>query len=328
MAEKKQKSSEYDSPWKEALEIYFRPFMAFFFPAIHDEIDWDREHAFLDKELEKIVRDAEIGKRRVDKLVKVFLLEGGEAWLLIHIEVQGYYDSDFPERMFVYNYRIFDRYHAEVVSLAVLTDNVPGFRPSEYRRGRSGCYHVFQFPVMKILDFASEWEKLEGDENPFSLVVMAHLKAISVNDGQERKHWKLHLMRLLIDRNYGRKDIYELFRFIDWLLVLPKDLEISFSEELSQIMEEKKMPYITSVERVAEKKGYDRGVEKGMEKGKHQGMREGLIEAIELGLSLRFGEDGLRMMSRIRRIRKLDRLRAIKELVRDTTDLKDFTGKI
>jgi hypothetical protein len=34
--------SEYDSPWKEALDAYFEPFLAFFFPQAHASIDWGR----------------------------------------------------------------------------------------------------------------------------------------------------------------------------------------------------------------------------------------------------------------------------------------------
>ena len=32
--------TDYDSPWKEALDVYFRAFLAFFYPLIHDDIDW------------------------------------------------------------------------------------------------------------------------------------------------------------------------------------------------------------------------------------------------------------------------------------------------
>ena len=57
---------EFDSPWKEILEAYFQDFMQFFFPQIHDDIDWSRGYDFLDQELRQVVRDAELGKRLVD----------------------------------------------------------------------------------------------------------------------------------------------------------------------------------------------------------------------------------------------------------------------
>ena len=34
------------------LERYFPEFMAFFFPEAHQEIDWETEYLFLDKELQ------------------------------------------------------------------------------------------------------------------------------------------------------------------------------------------------------------------------------------------------------------------------------------
>ena len=55
--------------------------------------------------------------------MRVHTLEGAEAWVLVHIEVQGDEDADFAKRMYIYNYRIFDRYDRRVASLAVLTDD-------------------------------------------------------------------------------------------------------------------------------------------------------------------------------------------------------------
>src|SRR5215210_1551587 len=84
-----QPSDAYDSPWKEALEHYFEPFLAFFFPRAHSDIDWSRGYEFLDKELLQVVRDADMGRRLVDKLVRVWRRGGEEAWVLVHVEVQG-----------------------------------------------------------------------------------------------------------------------------------------------------------------------------------------------------------------------------------------------
>jgi len=114
------------------LERYFEAFLGFFFPDAHAAVDWTKEHVFLDKELQKVVRDAELGRRLVDKLVKVYTREGPEAWVLVHIEAQGQEDADFARRMYDYNYRLFDRYNRRVASLAVLTDDNPRWRPSAY----------------------------------------------------------------------------------------------------------------------------------------------------------------------------------------------------
>ena len=54
---------DYDSPWKEALEQYFESFCEFYFPVVHEGIAWERGYEFLDKELQQVVRDAELGRR-------------------------------------------------------------------------------------------------------------------------------------------------------------------------------------------------------------------------------------------------------------------------
>src|SRR5260370_30601000 len=110
MTSQQRQPDELDSPWKEALEHFFDYFLALCFPEIHADIDWGRGYQSLDKELQQIVRDAEVGKRLADKLFRVWLNDGKEAWLLIHIEVQGRRERAFPERMFVYSYRLCELY--------------------------------------------------------------------------------------------------------------------------------------------------------------------------------------------------------------------------
>src|SRR5882672_5967868 len=101
---------DYDTPWKEALDCYLKWFIAFLFPQIHEAIDWSKGFESLDKELQQIMPDAEVGRRYVDKLVKVWRMDGVEEWVLIHIEVQYSADDNFAKRMFIYHYRLLDRY--------------------------------------------------------------------------------------------------------------------------------------------------------------------------------------------------------------------------
>ncbi|MCA2927704.1 MAG: DUF4351 domain-containing protein, partial [Microcystis sp. M020S1] len=234
-------------------------FFAFFFPDAYTAIDWERGFDFLDQELRQVVRDAELGQRFVDKLVKVYLKDGEETWILIHLEIQSQYESQFAERIYVYNYRIFDKYRRRVASFIVLGDENTNWRPSEFGYEIFGCQVNFSFPVVKLLDLGQDWEALVNNRNPFATVVMAHLKAHQTrNNRQERLEWKLSLTRRLYQQGYQRQDVINLFRFIDWLMSLPKNLEQEFWREIRQWEEETRMPYITSVERL--------GIEQGMQR--------------------------------------------------------------
>ncbi len=246
--------SEQDSPWKEALERYLPSFLALYFPAVHAAIDWTRSHEWLNTELRQVVRDAEMGKRLADVLVKVWRKDGQESWLLIHIEVQGWPEQDFAQRLFVYHYRIFDRYNRQVVTLAVLADDHPNWRPDRFAYHEWGCRLDFQFPMVKLLDFLGREAVLEASDNPFAIVTRAQLAAMqTLHDPASRHQGKVRLIRELYDRGMSREDVLQLFRIIDWMMDLPEALEQLFRQEAEQIEQEIHMPYVTSVERLARK---------------------------------------------------------------------------
>ncbi|MEH2094754.1 hypothetical protein [Nostoc sp.] len=104
---------------------------------------------------------------------------------------------------------------------------------------------------------------------------MAHLKTKATQrNPQNRLQWKLSLVRRLYERGYSRKDIRELFRFIDWIMVLPKELALSFKTEVRSYEEADRMRYVTSIERLA----------------KEEGIVETARESIITVLETRFGE--------------------------------------
>ena len=72
-----------------------------------------------------------------------------------------------------------------------------------------------------------------------------------------------------------RKTVNGYFRFMDYILRLPDDLAARFRDELESIEEELKMPYVTSVERLAHREGFEQGIEQGIGKGIGKGIQEG-----------------------------------------------------
>jgi hypothetical protein len=288
--------TEYDSPWKQILQLYFEDFMQFFFPQAHREIDWTRQPEFLDKELEQVVRDAQLGKRLADKLVKIYRIGGEESWILIHLEIQSQSESDFSERMFIYNYRIYDRYKRSVASLAVLGDEQVNWRPNRFGYELFGTKVEFQFPIVKLLDYQQRQSELEASRNRMATVVMAHLAALQTkSDRLQRKQQKLSLVRRLYQQGFEREDVLNLLAFVDWVLTLPQDLEREFQHEVEQLEAEQRMQYVTSFER------------SGIEKGK----LEALLKGIALGLKLKFGESGQNLLPEIESIQDVNVLEAI-----------------
>ncbi len=297
-------ATDFDSPWKEALEQYLPDCLALFLPQAYAEIDWTRGYAFLDKELQQVAPQAALGRRLADKLVQVWRRNGDEAWVLIHIEVQHQEEADFARRMFGYYYRLLDRYNRPVASVAILGDERAGWRPATFQTALWDCAVHFHFPVIKLLDYRARWAELEASRNPFATVVMAHLRAQETRgDAAARGQAKLMLIRRLYDLGYGREEIVGLFRFIDWLLRLPDEEEDRFWESLQHYQKERQMTYITSVERI--------------------GLRKGLLTGLELALEVKFGDEGRRVADEIRQIRDVAVLEAIAERLRTATSVDE-----
>ncbi len=254
--------AHFDEPWKEVLDAYFESFLTFFFPAVHPLIDWSQPQESLNTEFLQLMPAATIGIRTVDQLVKVIQLDGQSTILYIHIEVQSQVDTLLPQRMFIYHYRIYDRYSCPVISLVVLGDDSPNWRPHQFSYELGGSRMLLEFPTVKLLDY--EWEALEANHNPISVMVMAHLKTKrTTQDPQARKQWKWLVVRQLYERGYDREDIIRLFRLIDWMMTLPDELKQAFNREVQAYEEEKQMPIISSIEIMAREEGKEAGIQLG-----------------------------------------------------------------
>jgi ribosomal protein S10 len=311
-ARKSQKDTDdFDSPWKDALQLYFRSFHAFFFADIHAGIDWSRGYEALDKEFQQIVRQAKRGKSLADKLFKVWLLDGSECWLLIHVEVQGKHEALFPERMFNYNVAARRLYNQTVVSLAILCDEQSNWRPTTFEYGQWGCRMQLTFRIAKLLEFAQDMDALAKSENPIASVVRAHLLAQRTHkDFKSRSQWKLRVFKELLRSKRSKEDIRQLFRLIDWIMYLPPELEEAFRIEIHQFEEENKMSYVPSYERLA----------------REEGLAEGILESIELDLVEKFGRPGRKYLKQVRELGDVDRLRQFARHLKKAKTLKDVRG--
>ncbi len=293
---RKQKSPDYDTAWKTVIEEHFEHFLAFFFPEIHQDIDFSRKPEIKSNELLRIVPQGKIGKRRADVLIKNYLKDGSQKCICIfmHVEIQGTRKTGFMKRIFTYYYRIFEKYMekgVEIISLAILTDEDKNYRPNKYHFKRWGFEHLMKIPMVKIIDYKIKKkfrEKLETSTNPFALAVKVQLKSHEAKnlDDASTYNIKRELMREYYNHGYDARYVRSLLHFMDLIFHLPEDLEKKFTEEILRIEEELNMPYVTNVERIAIKKGMKEGKKEGKKEGMKEGMKEGKLETAREFLKL------------------------------------------
>lgn len=173
---------------------------------------------------------------------------------MIHIEVQSQYDKEFTQRMYIYNYRSFDLFHRSVISLAILGDEDKKWRPNSYEYGIDDSLVKMQFSIVKLLDY--QWENLTTSNNLFAIIVMAHLKTKATTKNlTEREQWKWNIVRPLYQKGLTRFDIINLVKFIDKMMTLPPPLQTEFNDKLEQHEKELNMPFLSTIEEMAEERG-------------------------------------------------------------------------
>ena len=297
-----------DILWKGIIEDFFPQLVAFFFPDLATEIDYGRVD-FLEQELTQLFPEREGKDRRVDKLVKVWLRNGEEKWLFIHLEVQGYRDKEFDKRMFTYAYRILDRYGKLVEAMAILTDPYKNFRPGSFtltcwekdEKGETGKkrkkrrYGIrYEYRTYKLLDQSRE--ALAASDNPIALALLvaydSMMKKKKRRSGKvpdsEQLELKTAWLRLLLEKGYDREAIERLTNFIKHYLPFSKsEMIVTFDKHVADQTQNKEgMGIIERIQNEMKRMAFEEGVEKGIAKGKLEGKLEGTQEGAKAGIIL------------------------------------------
>ena len=206
-----------DTLWKGILEDLFDDFLRFVYPNADNIFDMARGFEFLDKELEDIFPQTdEENIRYVDKLVKVWLKDGTEKWILFHVEAQGKPEKNFSERMYIYNYRIRDKFNCKITAWAILLDKNKKFLPTYFKESFLGTTLTYEFNMLKIIN--QDEEALRKMDNPFAIVILTVLLALkkTKNNELELIDLKMDLVKELMKRNIEKKKIKALMNFLQY----------------------------------------------------------------------------------------------------------------
>jgi len=213
---------KYDILWKGMLEEIFEDLLRFVDPGISKELDLSRGVEFLDKELAEMYPEPQkkSSTRVVDKLVKVYLRDGGEKWMLLHLEVQGTNDKKFAERMFRYYYRLLEKYDRDVAALAILTGRDGKNMPEKYERRTFWGRALYEYKTLCIRDYTDE--ALMASNNPFAIVMLVAKEALMKLKGSEDEvdeiliEHKMMIVSLLQKRGlFGERKINAIMTFLE-----------------------------------------------------------------------------------------------------------------
>ncbi|MEN5436753.1 hypothetical protein ABE545_24195 [Sphingobacterium faecium] len=253
-----------DQLWKSILEQTFAHFLEFFFEDAAGIFDLSKPFDYLDKEFESLFPPEPNGKgvRFVDKLVKVYLKDGGEQFVLCHIEVQSSRGKgDLAERMFQYYYKISDKYQVPISAIAILTDDSRSYHPSAYIKEFMGTILHYRFNSYKVLH--QDEVALRSNSNPFSVVVLTTLLAITnknISD-DKLKDIKHDLYEQMMSRKMDKSTRQGLYNFLTYYVGFENQGSLTIFE--SEIKKKLGRSNIMGTQEYLLDKAEKEGIEKG-----------------------------------------------------------------
>ena len=150
--EKQQERFDFDGFWKDLIERFWRELLKSVLPTLYAVADLAKEPVFLDKELRDVLHipDEPAPPRFVDTLLKIPLKDGGEEWILLHIEVQGPGGENLTIRMYRYCALSFAHYDRMPVALAILTSPRGSETTGVFEAVQHGTSIRYQFNTLEL----------------------------------------------------------------------------------------------------------------------------------------------------------------------------------
>lgn len=319
----------YEEQWKQFIAVFFPELILLIHPELYALIDWSRGFVFLEQELLKIAPESDTGIRVVDKLARVYLKSGEERWILIHIEIQSAPQAEFPERVYIYNTLTWLNHRRDVVSIAILADKNPNWRPNRYERGLAGCHTTFEYVVCKLIDFDEVGLREQAAQNPAALVMLAFRRAMETEESPDmRLQARVELTRLALELGYTENQVQEILRLLEWAMKLPKELEREYRRLLARIKREERTPYLASFERDAIRRGLKQGYDEGRAEGRAEGRTEGLQNGLIQILANRYGIVSEEVRQKVERIRNPEHLLELYTEALHAQDIDAFTQAV
>ena len=254
-------SFDYDELWKDFIAEFWREILKKFIPDLYAKADLNHEPEFLDKELHEITsalepEDSTSHKRYVDELIKIFLRDGSDEWVLLHVEIQGRGGEDISLRMFRYYCLIFIRHSRNPAALAILTAKRPKREgePGIYKTEVFGTSIEYKYNLVKA--YALSDEELTSGNSIVDLFIYSTKIAAKYRKSRKKKlGYMKTILQLLHDKGFTDMQSTIFIMFLERVMRLGDEKYVlEFDSEVNKIFNEgdKRMRRKTVAERIYE----------------------------------------------------------------------------
>ena len=290
-------------------------------PALVKLIDWDSleytKDSFIDEDLKEFFSDL---------LFRAQLKDGTRGYVYILFEHKSYHEPLTAFHILRYMVKIWEMLlrKREGFALPVIIPLVLYHGEKSWKSGLNfrDLFDCSDDMVSFIPDFeylfwsAAGYSDEEIKGNATLRVALLLMKYIFREDLRNRLPGILGLLKDLSEKRTGMEYIEAILRYI--FNAAPVD-NVSYQDIKAAV--DKALPHIGGeiMPTIA-----DSFVEQGIQQGIQQGKREGVLEAIELGLTIKFGTKGLRLLPAIQGLKDARQLETVKEAIKAADELTEI----
>lgn len=180
--------TRHDQLFKELINNFFEEFLEAFFPDVYGHIDFSSVQPLPDE----VYTDLLEGKtRRLDIIVET-KLKGEDTVMIIHVEPQSYYQSDFRERMYHYFSLLYNKYRKPILPIAVFSYDEKRYEENEFTIGFP-FFHVMTFNFLMLELKKKNWREYIETDNPAAAALLSKMGYTE----EERVQVRIEFLRMI-----------------------------------------------------------------------------------------------------------------------------------
>ncbi len=250
---------DHDQLFKQLLSTFFLEFIELFFPEVLAYLEPD-SLIFLEQEF---FTDILLGERKLlDVVVQARFKNvplspslSRETCFLIHVENQATTAPKFPERVFRYLIRLFEKHNLPVFPIVIFSFDEPlRAEPSSFKIEFPG-FQVLEFNFKVIQLNRLNWRDFLNRPNPVASALMSKMRIAP----EDRPRVKVECLRLLVTLQLDPARMQLISGFIDSYLQLDAQEESLFTQQVSRIRPVEQQVQVMQIVTT----WMERGIEKG-----------------------------------------------------------------
>ena len=301
-------------------------FLQNYLPAkVRNQIDLNTleiaKDTFIDKELKEFYSD----------LLYTVDLQTGPGYIYLLFEHKSYGDKLALLQILEYMAQIW-RLHLKQHPGTLLPPVIPLLL---YHGRNKWCWRRFSDlmaePSAMMPEYIPDFKYILLDLTPYSdrkikgvllcRAILLLFKHVRAPDFEERLGAILAMLNELKKSDNGFRYLEAIFRYLHSTADISSD---KIKKIVNQNLDFEKGELFMTIGERLRKEGFEQGIQQGIQQGVH----EGLLEAIDLGLLLRFEDQSQVLMKLVNQIDDVEKLRAIKDALKSVTNVSDLRSMI